>query len=295
MSIGEFAFGLDRDTVKDAHPVRLISPVAGKRIPADVRTPFRFSPQGLATHHTVKIVNASKQTTVFDGRVTADRAFATLQDTGTYYWYVESSYEPTGRVTAGSPVDSFVVAGPFVELVRPASAVVWTKDSAYAISWETNVQGTVAIELQRADTNVAIVAENIPTGHGGFLWRVPVSVPVGEGYQIVVRTIPTAGDGPTVTSTFTVSIKDQIVGVAEGHPIIRTTIAPNPTTDRVYIGGDQPLSEVALYAITGVQVMRELVTGTGHSIDVSLLAPGAYTLVLRTNNRTEHHTLVITR
>lgn len=295
MSIGEFAFGLDRDTVKDAHPVRLISPVAGKRIAADVRTPFRFSPQGLATHHTVKIVNASNQTTVFDGRVSADRAFTTLQDTGTYYWYVESSYEPSGRVTAGSTVDSFVVAGPFVELVRPASAVVWTKDSAYAISWETNVPGTVSIELQRADTIVAIIAENIPTGHGGFLWRVPVSVPAGEGYRIVVRTVPTAGNGPTVTSAFTVSIEDQIVSVAEAHPVSRTTIAPNPTADRVYIGGDQPLSEVALYSITGVQVLRELVVGTGHLIDVSLLAPGAYSMVLRTTNRTEHHTLVITR
>lgn len=295
MSIGEFSFGFDRDTVKDAQPVRLISPIAGKRIGVDVRTPFQFSPQGLAIHHTVKITRALDQTTVFDGRVSADRAFATLQDTGKYYWSVESSYQPTGRVTAGSTIDSFIVAGPYVELLRPVAEAVWTQDSAYAISWETNVPGSVDIELQRADTTVAIIAERIPGSHGGFLWRVPVSVPAGDGYRIVIRTIPTAGDGPMVTSAFTVSIREQIVSVSEERPSTRTTIAPNPASDRIYIGGDEPLSEVALYDITGVQVIREVVAGTGHSINVSALPPGAYTVVLRKDNATQHHTLVITR
>ena len=295
MSIGEFAFGIDRDTVKDAQPARLISPVGGKRVGVDVRTPLRFSPQGLATNHNVTVVRASDQKTVFEGRVSEDRAFLTLQDTGTYFWSVESSYEPTGRVTAGSTTDSFVVAFPFVDLLRPTAEAIWTKDSAYAISWETNVPGTVIIELQRADTTVAIIADNIPSGHGGFLWRVPVSVPTGDGYRIVIRTQPTVGEGVSVTSSFTVSIREQIVGVSEDHQITRTTIAPNPSSSRLYIGGDDSISEVALYAITGVQVIRERVIGTGHSIDVSNLTPGTYSLVLTKNDRIEQHSIVIAR
>lgn len=295
MSIGEFAFGFDRDTVRDAQPSRLISPVSGKRIAADVATPLRFSPQGLATHHNLTVLKAADQTTVFERTVSTDRAFVTVQDTGTYFWYVESSYEPTGRVTAGSPVDSFVVAAPFVDLLRPTQEAVWTKDSAYPISWETNVPGAVIIELQRADTTVTVIAENIPSGHGGFLWRVPVSAPTGDGYRIVIRTVPTAGTAASTTSSFTVSIREEIVGVTEEPSIARTTIAPNPSSARLYIGGDEIISEVALYDLTGIQMLREGVAGTGVSIDVTAIPTGTYTLVLRKNDRTEQHTVVIIR
>lgn len=294
MSIGEFAFGFDRDTVRSVQPARLLSPIAGKRIGIDVNTPLRFSPQGLATHHNVVVKKASDQTIVYDRTVTADRSAIAIQEPGVYIWYVASSYKPTAPDSITSAIDSFVVTQPYVDLLRPSSSVVWTKDSAYAISWETNVPGSVIIELVQESGAVTIIAENVPATHGGFLWRIPVSVEARTDYRIVIRTIPTSGSGAMISSSFTVEIREPSVGVPV-EVATTTTIAPNPSSDRVYVGGKDGIQELALYDISGVQILREHVHGTGHSIDVSAIAPGMYTLLLVKQERTEHHRLLIVR
>ncbi|MBU3740723.1 MAG: T9SS type A sorting domain-containing protein [Candidatus Kapabacteria bacterium] len=295
MSIGEFAFGIERDTIKDAQPPKLISPRAGKRVGFGVPITLRFSPQGLANSHTVSVTREGEPAVVFEETTTRDKATFTAQSTGIHLWMVESKYAPTGTVTAASAVDTFVVTEPFVEFKRPSNNVVWTKDSSYAISWETNIPGTVAIELINADTLVATIAQNIDASYGGFLWRIPVSVPVGDGYVIRIRVTPESGEGRSEVSAFTVTIKEQTVSVNDNMVTLRSSVAPNPATSIVYIGGDEPISSIAVFDAVGVLVATIPVSGTGARIDTSVFSQGTYHLMLQKGNHAEHHTLVIRR
>ena len=295
MSIGEFAFGFERDTIKDAQPPRLISPKARKRVGLGVPISLRYSPQGLANTHTLSVMRDGDPTVVFEETTNKDRATFTAKAPGVYVWMVESKYVPTGTVSAASAVDTFVVTDPFVEIQRPTDDVVWTRDSSYAVRWETNVPGSVTIELLKADSVVATIATNVNAVNGGFLWRVPVTVPIGEGYVIRVKVTPTTGDGVSIVSQFTVTIKEQIVSVHEDVETNRSTVAPNPASSIIYVGGDELISSISLFDAVGVLVATLPVSGTGAHIDASTLGSGTYHMILQKRERTEHHTLVITR
>lgn len=294
MQAGEFAFGIDRDTVRTANKPLLYSPGSRKRVGRGVRTAFRFSPQGLATHHRVVIRSVEDDAVVFDQEVTADRAFASIGKVGTYTWTVESIYKPTGTSSALSDVDTFFVTGNFIEILRPQQIVEWTQDSSYAIVWETNVPAPVRLELLKADTVAAVIKDSVPVSATGFLWKVPVTVPEGE-YTLRARTFG-ADSVTVVTETpFTISIKKLTVSVHDIVDRTTSTIAPNPSSDVMYIGGVDELSYVSVFDVNGVLVLQQTVQGTGTTLNVRELPSGTYHVLLRKGMATEHHTIVVNR
>lgn len=293
MSIGEFAFGFDRDTIRDAQPSLLVSPVSSKRVALGSPVDLRFSPQGLATKHVVTVNGVSDPTFTRSTTVQRDRATFTFTIPGTYTWSVESSYEPTGRVSAGSAIDTFVVVGPFVELKRPLDNVVWTRDSSYAIAWESNVAGTATIELMDNGTPVATVAQNVPAANSGFLWRIPVSVPLGDSYRLRV-TITDGDSSYTLLSDATVAIREEVTTVKRDH-VFATTLAPNPASTDLFVGGTEVLQSIRVFDAQGIQVMDAPVQGTGTRISVASLPSGTYHVLLINGSRSEHRTITIVR
>lgn len=295
MSAGEFAIGVDRDTVRTANKPMLYSPASNKRIGRGVRTPFRFSPQGLATHHRVVIRSVDDDAVVFDQEVTSDRAFATIGKVGTYTWTVESVYKPTGTSAAISDVDTFSVTGNFIEVRRPQQTVEWTQDSSYAIVWETNIPAPVRLELIKADTIAAVIRDSVPVSATGFLWKVPVTVPEGDGYTIRARTFGADSLTAVTETAFTISIKKLTVSVNDDVVRATSTIAPNPASDILYIGGTDQIDEAAIFDVTGTMVLQQPIQGTGSMVSVGSLPSGMYHLLLRKGGHTERHTIVINR
>jgi hypothetical protein len=225
--------------------------------------------------------------------VKGDGVSLTFTSPGTYTWYVETSYEPTGRVTAGSTIDTFVVTGAFVEFKRPSTNVVWTRDSSYAIGWESNVAGSTKIELVKDDDTVAVVAPNVPATNSGFLWRVPVGVPLGEDYRL--RLTVKSGDSTfIVTSDYTVAIREEVTSVQD-VPLFSTTIAPNPAGSDVFVGGVDVLTNLRVFDAQGLQVLDLPIQGTGTHFSVENLAPGSYHVILSNGIRTDHRILTIVR
>lgn len=58
-------------------------------------------------------------------------------------------------------------------------------------------------------------------------------------------------------------------------------LAPNPTSDQLYIGGTQEISRISVFNTSGAMVATFAVAGTGISIDTSTLLQGSYMVVLQ--------------
>lgn len=67
------------------------------------------------------------------------------------------------------------------------------------------------------------------------------------------------------------------VGFDDLGPSSSITIAPNPVRDRLTISGDRSMGHAEVIDMTGRTVMRTTAVG---SLDVSLLRPGCYLLLL---------------
>lgn len=278
--LGEFAFGIPQTEVVALAP-RLQSPVGGGRVSASRPPVLRISPQGRCrTLLYVVATDPAMQNVVHTAR-TADDAHAldAPLPRGTYYWRAGAStgsQTDPGTVFTETVVDSFVVDDDYVAVVRPLRDTVWSHDVVYPVSWRTTLDGDVRVTLER-NGQVYVIADSIPAIKQGVQWRVPLSVPVGTGYHVVVRSLTTERTVETISAS-TVTVDDGTVSVA-AEPSHDVTIAPNPASTRLYVGGSIPLGSIAIHALNGERLLHQPVDGTGTTIDIRGLPAGAYMVV----------------
>lgn len=277
--VGEFCFGSPINPVPDSLVAPLlVSPMNGEEV--GTKPTFVVSPQGNSTHIAFSIPRDGVKV---DTITTGDRVV--LSDTlayGTYTWSARGLLRsPNGTVLTQSPQSNdraFVVRAPFVEIDSPGVAQIWRRGRSYPVSWRSNLTGSVKIEIVNNET--IVIAESVPASSRGFLWNVPLSVPLGSGYSIRIRSIPSSQDPSGVEDVTESNITiEEASSVRETFPA-EIRVAPNPATDQILIGGSREISRVALFSIHGVLVRTVDVAGTGTSVDVSDLTQGAYTLVL---------------
>ena len=273
--VGEFCFGSPLMSQPDTlETPRLLSPVNGEEVSS---TPtYVVSPQGKHTHITFYVPNSSGRTTVESKQ---DRiAPSDTLPYGTYRWNARSEYRVENPDLKGvsQQADSatFIVRAPFIEIDSSTVPQTWRRGRSYPISWRSNLSGTLRIELVKNETT--LIAENVQASTRGFLWAVPQTVPVGSEYSIRIR-----HDGSVVEDVTEKNITIEEASSIDSDEAVDIHLAPNPASDQLYIGGSKELSRIMVFNTSGAMVASYAVTGTGTSIDTSLLPQGSYVMVLQ--------------
>lgn len=297
---GEFCFGSPIEGLPSSIlPPRLVSPIAKKAVLAGRGVPLQISPQGSASSFTYEVISEGNGITVHSSQRVTDRDTTVALIPGFYIWRASSHFTAANdTLTVSSPfsfTDTFEVRSPFIEMVEPAASVVWTHDSAYVITWNTNLVGLARIELLKDGSLVSVIRDSVKASSGGFLWRVPVTVPVGTGYVVKVRTL----DGDNVTAegatAAIVEIKEITTSVEEDVTQTNITLAPNPATTTLFVGGSTQVSRIQLFALSGELIRDHEIVGTGTTLNVSDCSIGTYIVRLYTPQGVVSKVLSISR
>lgn len=304
--VGEFCFGVPRAQQMDQlRAPKQIRPIGGKRLLVQQPVVLQSSGQGYTKSYAIEVYRKTPSGPVGNLALTTESDKATIEsnpmqlnEPGMYIWSSRALWNDVLPVIEESAValDSFQLVDAFVEVGAPTGNVSWMQDSAYAITWETNIPGALTIELLRDDQLVHTIADSVRASAGGFLWKIPVSVPEGSGYDIVIR----SRDGNEVvasdqTRDKRVTILKLAVSVAEERAPIPCEVMPNPASQSLYVASENELQEVQLFAASGEQVLREPVNALGARIDVQQLPSGVYVMVVVTAHGTVTRPVIIQR
>lgn len=304
--VGEFCFGVPRvQQLAQLRAPRQITPTGGKKLLVGRPVVLQSSGLGLTQKYDIEVYRqppsgAIKEYAVrsLTDRTTVPSNPMLLNEPGMYTWTSRAVWSDTrpGAETSEIVTDSFQLVDPFVEVVSPATQVSWMQDSAYAITWETNIPGAATIELLRDGQLVHTIVDSVHAAAGGFLWRVPVTVPEGIGYDIVIR----SRDGNEVvasdqTTDKRITILKLLVSVHERSTPISCVVMPNPANSSIFVSTEHEVSEMQLFASTGEMVHRETPAGVGARIAVEHLPTGFYMLAVVTSKGTVTRPVVIQR
>ena len=304
--VGEFCFGLPRpQTIAQLQPPRQITPTGGKRLLVQQPVVLQSSGQGYTQAYQLEVFRQSPSGPVQQYAITSlvDKTSVPsnpmqLNEPGMYTWTSRAVWldSLTSAETSVAVLDSFQLTDAFIDLTSPSSKVSWMQDSAYAITWETNIPGAATIELIRNGTPVHVIADSVRAASGGFLWKVPVAVPEGTDYDIVIR----SRDGnefvaSDATADQRVTIVKLPVSVEEERQQIACEVMPNPASTTLFISSEKEVSEVHIYATSGELVLRERVAGVGARLDVQHIPTGVYMLHVVTTNGSVTRPVIINR
>jgi hypothetical protein len=277
---GEFAFGVPAPNPGAPRVPRLQDPVQDKRILADTSYTLRVSVPGRSDALQVQVSKTpSFATLVLDSTNRDDRVILPSGgEAGRYYWRARA--KTLDAWSEWSAIDSFMIAGPYLTFLRPDTDVRWMHDSSYAISWQTNLRGSVQIDLMLADYVITTVKDSVPAMAQGFLWKVPVSTPVSKNYQIRItpREAPYTSISATSPNFVEIVTFTHVDDIAESASPITAT--PQPASDVLRISNvGSGLKMLRLFASSGEQVHAERCDGTRRELDVRNLAQGIYVLI----------------
>jgi len=281
-SAGEFCFGSPLPGLPGSILApRLLAPIAGASVLTGRGVPLRISPQGISSSCTYVVERASGLDNVHTITRPEDKDTTLPLIPGVYRWKaaarITSSQGITATTSLFTVLDSFIVEGPFLRITSPMSGVAWTQDSSYVVAWNTNLVGLARIELVKDDQVVAIIRDNVNASSGGYLWKVPVTLPIGTGYAVRVRTLEADPTAASAITEFFVEIREILTSVddhIEMQPTI--TMAPNPASSQLFIGGSENILRVMIFSHQGELALDHTTIGTGDQLDIRTLSSGLY-------------------
>ena len=279
---GEFAFGVPAPDPGRPQTPRLRSPIADRTVLADSTAVLRVSVPGRSDGLHVQVSTGKTfAQLVVDSVNNDDRVrFPASAAPGRYYWRARAITGRSGDNTTWSDwsaIDSFVVSGPTMSFVLPNTSVRWMLDSAYAITWQTNLLGSVRIELMLGSSVVTTIKDSVPAAAQGFLWKIPASTPIGKDYRIRITPREAQYADVAVTSPQSVEIIDFTTGVARDEQPSPVSIMPQPANDALtLVNVGSGIRTVQLFSPTGELLSEESGSGTRRTINVQHLAPGTY-------------------
>lgn len=280
---GEFAFGIVRSDLPSAQIPQLQWPIGGRRIRAGAENQLRLALQGrvdsvrIQVAEDISMLAVVRDSTVRNDRIVLDPSVPSRK----YYW--RSMAFVGGRATPWCGVDSFNVGDPFLAISSPMKDAKWTLDSNYVISWETNITGSLRLELVKNDVVVALIRDSVDASVLGFLWLVSSFVPEGMNYHVRLTpreaehaNLATTGSA-NIEITYTVSVDD-----SELAPIV--AVYPQPAFESVTVHNPYSgLKRVHIFSITGELVQSIECSEARVTINVSEFETGIWMLALEDN------------
>lgn len=279
---GEFCFGIPAPSPGAPRVPRLQSPINDEKVLMDSSCALRVTVPGRSDSLQVQVSMARAVTSpIVDITNQDDRAtIIATGPMGRRYWRARAK---TGSEwSAWSVIDSFMVGEPYLQLVKPTTDVKWMHDSAYAITWQTNIRGSVRLELMLGDYVIATIRDSVPAASQGYLWRVPVSVPVTKDYRIRITPRNTEFASLQLTGSQFVEIV-ALTDVQEDNVQYGSAVTayPQPATSELYLENfGSGIRTIRMYAMSGEQVLFVPSTGTRATLDVQQLPTGVYTIMV---------------
>lgn len=274
---GEYAFGIASAPPEAPSAPQLQWPIGAERILELHTHMLRVALYGRIDSLRVQVSrNASFSTIVLDAATQSDRLPYTAGNAEEKFFW-RAQVLAGARASAWSAVDSFVVASAYLTILRPESDVRWTHDSSYAVSWKTNISGSVRLELVKNDQVVAVIRDSVLASAQGFLWLVPVTVPMGTEYHIRITSRQQEFSQIVQTGVQNIEVTG-FTSVAERHEstsLLR--VYPQPATSIIsFENSGSGCSSVFVYAATGEQVAHAENNGVRISLATNDLPAGLY-------------------
>jgi hypothetical protein len=160
-----------------------------------------------------------------------------------------------------------------ITLTNPTQGAAWQTGSAQPIQWQSNISGSVNLELFRGEKFIARIAENI-NNSGQYQYLVPDTLTAAVNYKVVIYS--TADQNiRTQSGLFRV---DRVMGL-EDELLAEVRIYPNPVQDRLQLEFKTRKPEsLSIYNATGLFVAEVSIDGYQTSVDMQRLPRGMYLL-----------------
>lgn len=279
---GEFCFGIPAPSPGAPRVPRLQTPINDERVLKDSTCALRVIVPGRSDSLQVQVsLTRDMASPIIDVTNQDDRAtIIAAGPSGRRYWRARA--KTNSEWSAWSVVDSFQVGEPYLSLVKPSTDVKWMHDSAYAITWQTNIRGSVRLELMLGDYVIATIRDSVPAASQGYLWRVPVTVPVTKDYHIRITPRNTEFASLQVTGSQFVEIV-ALTDVREDNIEYGSAVTtyPQPATSELHLENfGSGIRTIRMYAMSGEQVLFMQTSGTRATLDVQQLPAGVYTVIV---------------
>ncbi len=229
---GEFIIAKDYKYSSPRKPLLLL-PKNDAIVPVAYPVTFSWSPQGyFKTAHLIVASDENFENVIHDIDDLKVTSFTIDLDENKseYYWKVAISND--SEQGEWSEVRKLIVNDFYINLITPKAGEVWNKDTLKKfIRWETNLVGTVNINLLKDDEVITIIKDTIKSHTGAYAWFIPDEIEPGTDYSLEV--IRLDGMGSATTKGY-FEIKDptaSVVGInANGLHITNHPNPPNGST-----------------------------------------------------------------
>lgn len=122
-----------------------------------------------------------------------------------------------------------------------------------------------------------------------------VSYSTSGSYDVTLTIADSSGYSYSTTKTGYVTV--EVCVATEDIAVDKLSVYPNPANDHftLLLPGNKNKTEVRLYSLTGVEILRETVAGNQHVIDTHNLSTGVYLLNAKNNNLNSTVKLIIAK
>lgn len=145
-----------------------------------------------------------------------------------YFWKVAVNND--SEQGEWSETRKFTVTDVYTNLLTPLAGEVWNKDSLRKfIRWETNLFGSVKINLLKGDEVIENITDSIMSHTGAYAWLIPEEIEPGTDYSLEVIRLDGKGSASTMGYF---EIKDPTASVAGVNKnSLNITNHPNPANN----------------------------------------------------------------
>ena len=278
---GEYIIGYDREATELFAP-SLMQPSNNKSIINLQPVMLNWSPTGRYDYFQLQISDTQDFSNIILDSTDIKTPIITIPDLEadkTYYWRTRTFYRLLE--SEWSDIWSFGFTEPFISMEYPDGGESLTKDSVdYIIRWNTNSIDSVKISLFKNGAEYEIIKDSLLSYTNAFLWKIPITTPVGNDYTIQVRSIK---DNELIAeSADYFAIRENAIGIQDNtyneDLISALMISPNPAGDNAKISFNLLESNKVKMTITD-QLGNELKT-----LINTYLSSGTYQLDFNTSN-----------
>lgn len=284
---GEFLFADGITTPTTILAPLAISPIDGVKVLAGIPHTLQVSARG--PYDSVQIQGSSDSTfatdkIVFDGTTRSDKITTSpsVEIQGQmYYWRTRAFYS---SLVSEWTTAYFELSAPFLTLNLPLdlslNKFITFRDKTAPILWKTTSTSIGRIELLTKDS-VILIKDSVKLQNQGYLWKVPLSTPIGTGYAIRI----TSYDNTPLTDQSDTIVEVQLIdGVEDYRELVKSiVVSPQPASSWLTVRnvGTLDVSQVLLFNSEGALVYSASGSGTEEqTLNVESIATGAYRCVL---------------
>jgi hypothetical protein len=180
-----------------------------------------------------------------------------------------------------------ILALPTINVTSPNGYETWQVGMSSHITWNSTDVNDVQIDYSINNGNSWIpIINSTPASAGDYLWTVPNTPSTHCRVKITNVSNPAIND--ISNNNFTIT---PAVGINEQREDVK--IFPNPTTGKIQLYSDKPITDIVIYNFMGQQVGALQGENPELTFDISIFGKGIYYFRMIIGDRPEIHKVVV--